>query len=807
MLAAGRSEGGDEMPGVSNGRLDAVGSTLGRYHLLGILGQGGMGAVYRAFDPELARVVAVKVIRLRDSTDISPTQLAELRSRLVREARSLAALSHPNIVTVYDVGLVDGVDPFLAMEFLGGKNLRAQFNDKRADRKQVFAAYLGIAQGLAAAHAAGIVHRDIKPENCVAADDGRYCVIDFGLVTDRTTEAVNVATLLAAPSTYSSPGWIERLAFALGIRRSNYHLEQSGAARQSLRSDREQRFAGTAEQLTHVGGIVGTSSYMAPEQALGEGATARSDVFSFCLSFFEALVGKNPFAVRDNLERISRIARAELHWPHNIPRYIRTSLEAGLHFDPMLRPGDIGEWLKQYEDAHRRAVKKQRMVLGGCIVGVVATMVSQIRNTSLETIDCDSQVDRVLWEGVVAREVRAHLQRNAPSVAADVSNRLDTRLSSLDSDFQSLYRAKCVLETKDEADWARELPKGLPFDELSQVDLPLFGQCLAHREAAFRALLNATQSSTALNDVLRLPAIASALPSPTECIDTNLYRNEAPQPTQPKSILEAQAIREKIVTARMLVDQGRIPEGVRGIEELGPQVHALDFVPLSAEWWAELARAKLTPGAGGSIEESVRWFEDALILAISGAHRKVAADVSTELAVLRTYHLNERDAASDLLERAEAYVRAAGMDARQAASLDRALAIESTIQAHYADGLVHFRHALERIRSVAPEGSGREAMLLDDVPTCPLCRVRGSAPSSMGRKASTWSRAYLVTFILEPSSHLKESSRGISNWVDLARPTMPCTVCSRCARHWLNRIPLNMRVAFRHGDTCNRRHC
>src|SRR5690606_11222670 len=107
-----------------------------------------------------------------------------------------------------------------------------------------------------------------------------------------------------------------------------------------------------------------------------------------------------------------------------------------------------------------------------------------------------------------------------------------------------------------------------------------------------------------------------------------------------------------------------------------------------------------------SIEQSVQWFEDALILSIRGRHRRVAADVSTELAVLRSYRLNERDAASELLQRAAAYVRAAGMDPRQAASLERALAIESTIQGKYIEGFEHFQSALDYIRSIAPKGSG-----------------------------------------------------------------------------------------------------
>jgi serine/threonine-protein kinase len=674
-----------------------------------------MGAVYRAFDPELARVVAIKVIRLRGATDASPAQLAELRTRLVREARTLATLSHPNVVAVYDVGLVDGEDPFLTMEFLGGRNFRALFSEQTLTLKQILPAYLGIARGLAAAHAAGIVHRDIKPENCVAADDGRYCVIDFGLVTTRAAESESDSERPLVPVDRASPRWTNRFNKSFGIGRVRARSMSTETTTRSAPSSKSPRIASAAEQLTHVGGVVGTSSYMAPEQTMGRGATARSDVFSFCLSLYEALVGENPFSIRNRDDRVSRIAQNKLRWPHTIPRYLRASLERGLQFDPVLRPSDLGEWLSHFEAARHRARRNKQMAWGACIVGVSAAAAPQLLDVSPQSPDCGSLLPRVSWEGAVEQEVGAHLQEHVPSIADDVIQRIDNRLSELDADFQSLYRAKCVLETKGEADRLRELPSAWSLQEFAQVDVPLFGQCLAHREAAFRAFIDAAKSSTALRDVLRLPAIASALPSPRECIDTENFLNESPQPQLPASILEVQRIREEIVAARMLVDQGRIPEGVGKIQELGSKVRTIDFMPLSAEWWAEWARAKLTPGAGGSLEESVRWFEDALILSISAGHRKNAADVSTELAVLRTYHLNEHQGASEALRRADAYVRAAGEDARRAASLERALAIEAAIEARYADGLRHFQNALARIRSVAPEGSGREAMLLDDV--------------------------------------------------------------------------------------------
>ena len=143
---------------------------LGRYHLLEQVGAGGMGIVWGAWDPELDRRVAIKLVR---------TELASARERIVREGQALAKLSHPNVVPIYDVGVVDE-QVYLVMEWVRGENLRAWAIKPRSDR-EIAAVYRAAAHGLAAAHAAGLVHRDFKPDNAMVGDDGRVRVLDFGL--------------------------------------------------------------------------------------------------------------------------------------------------------------------------------------------------------------------------------------------------------------------------------------------------------------------------------------------------------------------------------------------------------------------------------------------------------------------------------------------------------------------------------------------------------------------------------------------------------------------------------------------------
>ncbi|MCP4659073.1 MAG: serine/threonine protein kinase, partial [bacterium] len=155
------------------------GTTLGRYVVVDKVGQGGMGSVYAAYDPELNRKVALKLWR-----DCGPScWLDEIRARLLREAQALARLNHPHVATVYDVGTY-GEQVFIAMEYLEGLTLRDWLAQEPRTRRQILDIFLQAGQGLEAAHSAGLVHRDFKPGNVMVRPDGRAVVLDFGLARD-----------------------------------------------------------------------------------------------------------------------------------------------------------------------------------------------------------------------------------------------------------------------------------------------------------------------------------------------------------------------------------------------------------------------------------------------------------------------------------------------------------------------------------------------------------------------------------------------------------------------------------------------
>src|SRR4051794_21477045 len=149
------------------------GQTIDRFVVIGLVGRGGMGEVYAAYDPELDRKVAIKLLRARGDT-------SEGKTRLLREAQAIAKLQHPNVVVVYDVGTFkDSV--FIAMEFVEGRTAGGWLLAAPRTRREIMDVYVAAGRGLAAAHAAGLVHRDFKPDNVMVTNDGQVRVMDFGL--------------------------------------------------------------------------------------------------------------------------------------------------------------------------------------------------------------------------------------------------------------------------------------------------------------------------------------------------------------------------------------------------------------------------------------------------------------------------------------------------------------------------------------------------------------------------------------------------------------------------------------------------
>lgn len=309
----------DATPGAGVQR-SVVSARVGRYVVLRQLGEGGMGVVFAAYDEELDRKVAVKL--LREAGPIS----VERKTRILREAQAMARVSHPNVVSVYEVGEVGG-QVFIAMEFVDGSTLNDWQRGKRS-WEDVLAMYVAAGQGLAAAHRAGLIHRDFKPDNVLVGADGRPRVADFGLARSEGMAAasIEVAPVSAAAVAASQA---EEPAAELG---------RSGSS-QLLMSP-----------LTVAGTILGTPAYMSPEQHRGEPADSRSDQFSFCASLYEALYKRLPFAGETlpvlAMNVIGGKVRPTPH-PSPIPAQVARALLRGLSADPGARFESMAELLKE----------------------------------------------------------------------------------------------------------------------------------------------------------------------------------------------------------------------------------------------------------------------------------------------------------------------------------------------------------------------------------------------------------------------------------------------------------------------------
>jgi serine/threonine-protein kinase len=281
------------------------GDRVDRFVLEALVGQGGMGAVYRARDPKLQRRVALKLLRVDQADDTA----SEGTARLLREARAAAALEHPNAVAIYDVGEHDGL-PYIAMELVEGRSLRAHVGNPGVPVSERLRLLLDVARALAAAHKRGLVHRDVKPENVMVRTDGVVKVLDFG-----------IARRHAAPIDPQGSTTPEGLA-----------------------------------TITQEGAVVGTPLYMAPEQLRGDPLDGRADQFAWGVMAYELLTGRVPWTFeRDAFRLVAAILTATpeplgKHAPE-VPGAVATAIERAIAKEPARRFASMDQLVAAVEAA------------------------------------------------------------------------------------------------------------------------------------------------------------------------------------------------------------------------------------------------------------------------------------------------------------------------------------------------------------------------------------------------------------------------------------------------------------------------
>lgn len=355
---------------------------IGRFALLEQIGAGSMGEVFAAYDEQLDRRVAIKLLSRRRGLPRTA------RDRLIREARALARLSHPHVVTVYDAGVHDG-EVFVAMEFVRGQTLDAWLAMRRRTWGEILEVFIALGEGLAAMHEHHLVHRDFKPANAMVDPKGCAQLIDFGLV-----KHVESDDLLTAPE----PDSVGSTGSADGV------------------------------SLTRTGHLTGTLLYMAPELLRREAATAHSDQFAFCAALFEALYRCVPFGSEQSEVHIERVLAGALVMPdpsatRDVPDELLAVVNRGLSHDPEDRWPSLAELLTVLRglrdgydaelaepDALRRRSRLLMLVIaaGSTIFGgVIALSAADAVELSLTTqVVVDGTIAALVGLGVVVLRSR-----------------------------------------------------------------------------------------------------------------------------------------------------------------------------------------------------------------------------------------------------------------------------------------------------------------------------------------------------------------------------------------------------------------
>jgi serine/threonine protein kinase len=388
---------------------------VARYRIIDVVGTGGIGVVYSAFDEALGRKVALKLLRPNAR---NPNKLERRRARLIREAQALARLSHPHVVPIYEVGMFED-RVFLAMEYVEGSTMRRWL--RRTERKwtEILDKYIQAGRGLAAAHAADIVHRDFKPDNVLVGDDGRVRVLDFGLATPvpdaLATGRYSTVALDDAPM-HITNGGAEQLDNSTNSTNSTSSRGLAASARGigGREGSRRPPESGVPVRLTESvsslitahGKIMGTPAYMAPEQGRGEPIDARADQYSFCVSLWEALFGERPHGPPTATARIRLHRRLgeRNSTGKDVPAEIQRALERGLSLHPVDRFPDMDSLLAELA---RKPANYRRWLLAAAVpvvVGLGLAIGSFVTDTHDECVR-----DQAALEGVWDDRVRVQI--------------------------------------------------------------------------------------------------------------------------------------------------------------------------------------------------------------------------------------------------------------------------------------------------------------------------------------------------------------------------------------------------------------
>lgn len=633
---------------------------LGRYEIIAGIGAGGMGEVYRAYDPELDREIAIKRLGLGEHSE-------DARSRLLREGQAIARLSHPHVVQVYDVGTEPGTgDVFIAMELIAGTTLRAWLRHTRSWRS-IAAVFTQAGEGLLAAHARGIVHRDFKPENVLVTEDGVAKVVDFGLAKPAGVDA--------------TPG------------------KPSDEGSTSLRSD-----VGLHSAVTAEGDRMGTPAYMPPEQHRTGKSDPRIDQFAFAVALYEAIVGRLPFTGANPAEyTIAVLEGSVIPFPRDcpVPRRLQRAVLRALSVDPEERFDDLSPLLGELRrdparQRRRTAALAGAVGLGGMIAFGLGEMARDPAVDPAAACARTADVVRELWSEERRRAVSSAVATVASPIAAETSTRLATALDRLTESWAEARRNACLSRLS-------AAPRAAVGHEATSshegASLPAVHQlCLDRNLHRQRSLIEALQDPS--------PAMIQHALDAVDRIGVELERCRIPAYLEQISAEETlpDDARDEIVRilglARQHLDLGLTSQGIQLLESMAD-------VDARAKWpaslvlqWSEIRGA--LERMRGDLESARSVLEHGALLGLGGSAPIAAAEWHTQYGDV-LYALDEVEAADRPYARAQAiYEQRLGPDSLATIGARATRGHLPFAKGRYVEALSIYRQAAEAAAAAAP---------------------------------------------------------------------------------------------------------
>jgi tetratricopeptide (TPR) repeat protein len=591
------------------------GSLVDRYVVLEALGKGGMGDVYSAYDPKLDRRVALKLLRRAFGQDLT----AERRERLLREGQTMARLSHPNVVTVYDLGIAASGQVFLTMEYVQGGTLRDWLAKRERTWREIVRLMCEAGEGLAAAHEAGIVHRDFKLDNVLIDLRGRPKVTDFGLAHAGPQKPPQLAASA------------ERLEGGPPVPPSPFETSTGG-------------------QLTVSSATLGTPGYMAPEQyEAAARVDGRADIFAFCASLYRALYGHWAFK-GETLEEVANSTLTGQMRPvqpgSKVPPWVHAVLLRGLSTDRESRPGSMAVLLAALRaDPSKRRLRwlAVGVVVAGASVAALGVHAAGQRRARA-CLGLQARIDGA-WDAprklAVAGAFRATGLPYAESTWGKVDHALDTYASRwVDSAQQACIAARVRREQ-------------------SEATYELRTACLDEHLDALRALTDVLAAA----DAKAVEGAAKAvhdLPPIERCSNLDRLSLGARWPTDTAARAEVRSLQAEVAAARALDDSGKTQLVVDRLLRIRERVERSGYGPLLVSWRLVKAGAERSTDARAAEEDA----EEAAVLADSFRLDEAKAEACLRLVQLNVTARTRRDEARMWQHLAAGAIARLGGDAR-----------------------------------------------------------------------------------------------------------------------------------------------